>query len=643
MFKASLAALAVMVIHAPAAQAAMTRAVSSPEILPAWFSLKASGPVAAALNGSTFSWANQGGAGVSGVTANGGLTAITLSQPPHGGSTNQAALMTGMAQGSACYAILMQSPASTSLYNSGMVMMNAASGAAVIFQDIYANDAQSNLYVVTETDFVGHGQHALSTGSYRNYTAGSEFFQRICIDSTNKLASFAVSPTGSADSFQVLATVALSVLGNPDHVGFYTDANPQDSQTYTGTLNVFSWQATPGYLPQAAAPWGDHFGGFQTVPVAGNGFPVSNYLPSLAGDTPKFGLALAAGATNIAALTFPGSGEARITVPDSATFRRDIYLNFDEGDLNNLVGFPQDSGQGPTAPFYGRARSYPAGSTTDLIPVTADGLKVKSHCSAHMHLNCTPDQVRSGFFRLPTVFRPGMTMEITFRPPTGFSAWVPWWLYTGQQLTPYPNSNAYAPGLSYVSHGPNFEIDMNDNFARRDYGGCPIGGQVDFGTPNLYGVTWRVAPRMVYAANSNGWASRNWGDAGNSTSNNYECETGFLPGSLRTITFNWRNDGTNLMDEYVDGRRVNSAYMEYPQTQSFTDPDGVKRVLGMTMLIGGQNVPVFNNQASVVDNDGIVESATHDGGWTETIYAIKAWQGNLANPDGYDAGVNAVR
>jgi hypothetical protein len=190
--------------------------------------------------------------------------------------------------------------------------------------------------------------------------------------------------------------------------------------------------------------------------------------------------------------------------------------------------------------------------------------------------------------------------------------------------------------------GPNFEIDINDNFPRADYGGCPIGGQVDFGTPDIYGVQWKVSPHMVYAANSNGWASHNWGDPSNSTSNNYECETGFVPGSKRTMVLNWRNDGTNRLDAYVNGKRVNSAYMEYPQTQTFSGPDGANRQVGMEMLFGGQNVPTFDPPATITDNDGIKATKTTDAGWMETLYSVKAWIGNVASPDSYNAGSNAI-
>lgn len=640
--RAAIPALAAFISASGAAQAGTIAAayvVPVPERVITQYQLRASGPQAAAIDGSSFSWINQSGASAVAGSPGG----LLIAQPAHANATSIAMLAARMVSLPACYSALIQNPANSSLYNGGMALTNAATGRTVVFQDIYANDSQSNIDVVTQTDMFGSGRVWLSAGSYAAYPANSTFFQRVCIDTASGVASFLISPTGLANSFQLLTTVPLAALGSPDQIGLFVDADPVAGQTYAGTLTVGRWQVTPGITPQALAPMGDHSGDFQLNPAPGNGFPVSNILPSIAGDTPKFGLALAAGAANVVDLTFPGSGEASITVPDSASLRRDIYLNFDEGNLNSLIGFPQDSGQGPTAPFYGRARSYPVGDPNDLIPVTARGLKIRARCGGHGRTNCTRDQIRSGFLRLPTPFRPGMTMEIVYRPPTGFSAWVPWWLFTGQQLTPFPNSNAFAPGLNPAGVATHFEIDMNDNFARADYGGCPVGGEVDFGTPDIYGTHWQTAPHMTYAANSNGWSNRTWGNPAVSTTNNYECETGFIPGSTRTMTLNWRADGTNLIDAYIDGKRVASAYMEYPQGQSFTDPDGVVRQLGMTMLIGGQNVPTFDNLRTVVDNDGILQTPTQDAGWTETIYSIKAWTGNLANPDCCDAGANAVK
>jgi hypothetical protein len=591
---------------------------------------------AGSFGGSVFSWVNQGAATVT-ETASG----VTISQPPHENQTNQAGLTTPMAPGSACYSVMMQSPANSSLYNGGMLLQNGTTGAGVVFEDVYANDAQSNIDVVTEGDQFGDDTEALSTGSYADYVANSQFWERVCIDSAAGAATFLISPTGKADSFQSLLTAPLASLHHPDHVGVYVDADPQGFTGYPGSLTVHRWQVTPFDL-QAAAPGGDPGGAFQTVPMPGDGFPASNSEPTVPGDTPKFGLPLAPGARNVVDLTFPGSGEATVTVGTSAAFRKRIYLNFGEGDLNSLVGDPQDSGQGPNAPFWGRARSYPVGDPNDLLRVTTDGLKMLAHCGGFQNDNCTNGQIRSAFFRLPTVFRPGMTMEVTYKPATGFHSWNPWWLFTGEQNTPYPGANAFVPGLWYGSTGPDFEIDMNDNYPRADLGGCPIGGQVDFGTPDIYGTHWNVAPYMVYAANSGGWASRNWGDATNSTSNNYECETGFVPGSKRTMLLNWRNDGSNQLDVFVDGKRVNSAYMEYPQTQAFSGPDGANRQLGMEMMFGGQNVPTFDPPAVIEDNDGIQAGPGKDAGWTETIYSVKAWIGKVDNPGGHDAGSNAA-
>ena len=586
------------------------------------------------IAGSRFSWVNQAGGSVAAGTP------VALSQPAHPNSTNQSAIWSRMNMGAACYAGVLQNPNSRSLYNSGMFVTNASQNRITVVQNVFANNSQSNVVVATESDFSGTGQNSVFQSSFPALISGSLVVYRICSDGTN--LSFSVSPTGADSSFTVMYSASIVSLGNPSRVGFFVDANPTGGDTFAGSLNIYNFQATATNTPQAAAVGGDPGMSFLVYAAPNAGFPVSNATPKITGDVPKYSLALAGGSTNVVDMTFPGSGESTITIPNDAALRKYIYLNYDEGApnvLGHLVGWPQDDGQGPSAPFWGHARTYALGDGSNLIPVTTDGLKMKAHCagpSNALYSICGPDQVRSGFMRLPTRFVPGMTMEITYRPPSSYNGWVPWWLYTGEQLTPYPNSDTTATGLSYQSSSPNFEIDLNDGFARNDYGGCPYGGQIDFGTPAGYGTTWATAPYMAYAAGSGGFTWNTSGYNTLSTSNNYICETAFAPGAIRTLLVNWRNDGTHLIDIFDNGKRVGSAYMEYPQTQTFNGHQ-----LGMQMLIGGQNVPTFNNPGLIVDNDAVT-SSNGDAGWTETIYSIKAWTGNLASPTANDAGTNAA-
>lgn len=600
-----------------------------------------------------FAWANQAGA----TAAGGGSATLVMTQPAHPGSTNQAALVTPMSSGDACYDTLLDTSDVNGVYNSGMIL-TSASGVNTVFQNIFGYTNGTDFIITSETDFKGSNSNILNSNPYNgqsNYPIGAEYFQRVCVGGQN--VSFEVSPTGTANSFHTILTTTLSALGNPDHVGFYTDADGSNGQTVPSVFQVLHWYMSTSNTPQAGDAGGDLQANFLLVPSVGAGIPISNYVPNVSGDVPKFNLALASSAVNVADLTFPGSGEATITISDSKTFRKYIYVDQGNGIVTNgyntLIGAPQDFSQGENGPFWGAARTYAAGGANDLIPVTSDGLKVKAHCAGVSYSNCAMNEVRSGAFRLPTDFRPGMTAEMTLRPPTGYHSWTPWWLLSGAQLTSYPNPEGQSPGVvdadEYGSK-PVFEVDINDNFPRHDSGGCPIGGQVDFQTPDVYGTTWNQRPNMTYAANSNGWSNQGGNGAASSIANQYECETGFAPGSIRTILLNWRNDGSNLLDIFINGKRVNSAYMEYNQPQTFTYGDGVTRPLGMRMMVGGQTVANFSDDISnmiaspaIVDNDGSAATSPNgDAGWTETIYSLKIWSGNLANPTCCDAGVNAV-
>ena len=622
----------------------------------ATLALAAPSTVATTINSNTFSWLNQSTSTVSGSTI-----PVVLQQPVHAGVPNMSALVTKMTGADATYVLYFQNDSGDSYYNSGLLLANSTTGNIAIVQDIYANTSQSNLVTQTFTNTSGAGAVQTSSASFPALTVHTPFFIKVDVAYSTGTVNFSESPTGAANSFVVLFQTTLSALGNPNQIGPYIDSNASTSggQTYTGQAQIFGFTATAGATTQSSAPGGDQMANFLTVPQLGAGIPTSNYAPALSTETPYNGVTLVSTAVNVMDMTFPGSGAATVTVPDSATLRKNIYVNFAEGTVSQLIGWPMDDGQGPSPPFFGRARTYLATDPNDLIPVTTDGLKIKAHCSGSGYTNCTMGAIRSGFLRMPTVFRPGMYMEMAYRPPVGRHFWVPWWLYSGEQQTSYPAlAGVYAaPGVFNGSNKPNYEIDITDDFPRDDVGGCPYGGEVNYGTPDIYGTAWHTYPYMVYAANSNGWSQRvpSYNTNTTSTSNNYECETGFTPGSTRVIGFNWRGDGSQIMDVYIGNKdagiamkRVVSAYFEFNQTQSVVDFDGVTRTLGQNMLLGGQNVSVyaadFTNQVPnnpIIDNDGVT-SAHGDAGWTETVYWIKAWNGNVANPDAIDAGTNGA-
>jgi hypothetical protein len=222
-----------------------------------------------------------------------------------------------------------------------------------------------------------------------------------------------------------------------------------------------------------------------------------------------------------------------------------------------------------------------------------------------------------------------MTLRVCYRSPKGNYAWAPIWMFTGQQISPGPNGNPYQdfgkPTALYRTSATMFEIDWNDNYSRIN-NGVPTGYQIDFGTPDIYGVKWKMPPHSVYWANGNGWRYYDKSYDAEFERTPFDWSAGF-----HDLVGNWRGDGSNLIDLFVDGKLVATLYMEYPQ-QTYVDPqDGKRKTIAMHLMIGNQAIPHFVHGGPVRDNDGI------PGGWTMVVQEISGWYGNIANPDSYRA------
>ncbi len=166
-----------------------------------------------------------------------------------------------------------------------------------------------------------------------------------------------------------------------------------------------------------------------------------------------------------------------------------------------------------------------------------------------------------------------------------------------------------------------FEIDVNDNYTRNSSGAgsTPIGQQLDYLIPDIYGVNWNVAPHVTYAASSSGFT--------------YHTEV--APAYLQDANINWsstfhklvlnrRGDGSNLLDVLIDGKVVETSYMEFSRDGTYTDSRGTN-VVGMNLLIGNQAVPVQSPLITTTENDGVTD------GWTIVVQHIAARQGNITN------------
>jgi len=327
-------------------------------------------------------------------------------------------------------------------------------------------------------------------------------------------------------------------------------------------------------------------------------------LPVVPGAKPGDGLALQPGSRNAFSLVM-GSAQRGANMTTSQSIRDYFFLNYMEGDLTKAIGSPMDTGQANNNTFAAVARHYAPGDPNDLHVMKSDGMHLRAICSKN-RTDCSPGHVWGAMVRLPFEWPPG---------PGGNP-------YRG-----FKGANAL-----YRASGPLFEIDWNDNFSRF-YNGVPTGEQIDFGTPNIYHTKWQVPPHGVYWAEGNGW--RYYGK-----SNKPEFERAPFDWSqgFHDLVGNWRGDGSNLLDLFVDGKLVATLYMEYP-AKTYVDPaDGKTKQFAMHLMIGNQAVPGFSRLGKpVADNDGIPD------GWTMVVQEISGWYGNIANPDSHRAAPNALQ
>jgi hypothetical protein len=370
-------------------------------------------------------------------------------------------------------------------------------------------------------------------------------------------------------------------------------------------------------------------GNFLTTPNN----PLREPLPVVPNAMPGDGIEMERGARNAFSLVM-GSAQKNANLTTSQSIRDRFYFNYMSGDLTQTFGSPIDTGQADNNTFAAVARHYRPGDPNDLHVMEPDGMHLRAICS-HNRTDCRPGHVWGAMVRLPFEWRPGMTMKVRYKSPKGDHSWAPIWMFTGQQISPGPGGNPYQnfgkPDALYRTSRTSFEIDWNDNFSRIG-DGVPTGHQIVFGTPNIYGTKWKTPPHSVYWANGNGW--RYYPRPPEFERTPFNLSDGF-----HDLVGNWRGDGSNLIDLFVDGKLVSTIYMEYPQ-ETYVDPaDGKRKTIAMYLMIGNQAIPHFSpGAASTKDNDGIPD------GWTIVVQEISGWYGNIADPDRYRASPeNGVR
>ncbi len=360
----------------------------------------------------------------------------------------------------------------------------------------------------------------------------------------------------------------------------------------------------------------------------GQNFPLTTPLPVRSNATLGNGLKLTPGSTNAFSLLM-GTQTPGANLTTGQSIRDTFFMNYLAGDLYSAVGEPMDTGQSGQAPFYAVARHYNVGDPNDLHLMMPHSMQLRAICSNN-HTNCSQGNVYGAMVRVPYEIRPGMTIKVRYRSPTGPYSWCPIWLFSGSQISPGPGGNpwnGFGTQDSLVQEAVanhSFEIDANDNYPRwNDNPSVPVGQQVDFLTPNIYGVQWNTPPYQIYGANQAGYAFYpNAGPALNVTPQN-------LTEGFHDLVLSW-DGNANTIYEFIDGKLIVSSYMEYAQAPTYTDANGNTQVQAMHIIIGNQAIPAWLAGAnSTVENDGRPD------GWSIFVQEISAWYGLVNNPNAY--------
>jgi hypothetical protein len=359
-------------------------------------------------------------------------------------------------------------------------------------------------------------------------------------------------------------------------------------------------------------------------------FPLNRALPVDPAAVPGDGLALAAGSTNAFSLVM-GVNVPGANMTTGQSIRDTFYFNYLVGNLAETIGCPQDTGQGcNSSPFAAVARHYAVGDPNDLHVMGNNGIQLRAICSAN-HTDCSPGHVYGAMIRLPFAILPNMTVRVRYKTPKGRYSWAPIWLFSGSEISPGPGGNpwqGFGTDMSLVQEPVSkhdFEIDMNDNYPRwTNTPSVAPGHQLDFGTPNNYGVAWTKSPYWVYGASTAGY---NFYPAADPA---FEALPMDWSLDYHDLVLSW-NGTANRLYEFVDGVLVTDTYMEYGQAPTYTDGfTNTVKTQGMSLMIGNQAIPSWlPGGSSTIENDGIPN------GWTMTVQAIQGWYGIIQSPNLY--------
>jgi hypothetical protein len=438
------------------------------------------------------------------------------------------------------------------------------------------------------------------------------------------------------DNAELLNSANVDLAWYEEVLGIPTTSQLQSEQArlaalypVDGTLTAITFGPATAIPPVAVDLQSDFLTTVNMPTAGGNGVP----FPKSSNIALPAGLAYESGATQVFGAVFGTDANANIKTT------QDVYNTFYtttmEGNIDQAVGSPMDTGQGNNSTFYTVLRTYPPNSPNNLHVIAADGLHLRAACSGNRR-NCGPGQIYgAGAILSQLPIHPGMSVHYRRKSPAGDLSWAPAWLFSiNVGIPPVGNTSLFSTAAQALNHncgkpsatrvGACQEIDIDDGFSRKD-SGTTTGLQINHGYPDIYGGLWErnKFPHLTYAANGGGYVTHlNAGP-------DYEELPFNQATAFHDTVFDWRPDGT--MNLFVDGKIVLSGYQDFTKSVSYVDGNGILQYVGMQLMLMNQAVPGFaQNNQNVVDNNGLGVD-----GWAPVYQSLEIVNGNIANPQNF--------
>jgi hypothetical protein len=477
-------------------------------------------------------------------------------------------------------------------------------------------------------------------------------------------ATNAANPTIALNT-PVRVSMTFTVSGNRNQ-SIAVVGNKLDNSTSAATFKLYNFTLSAGKIDPFAPATDGSLAAPQLVPLTAPSidYTSQNNLKPVYPTDPVFTKAdakpafgnLLPGATNVMHYDFT---KATGNIRDRKTLEKHFFLSsVNPGyppNTRNAVT-PNNSYDGVDGAIgYARMRNYPEGHPYNLHKFKDAGLYLdvigyQNDKQSYLYPQSGTDATTyAGYVRSQTIYRPGMVFEVKAQYPSDMEGWGPTWLLGFTQISPgrVPASNG-DPMFGYQTNAdgttpPGFtagpvQTDAGNTFQlfyQLSHKGKVVYGEFD--SPDMWNDTSNnpaYKGRTMSAGIVNGAVSvdevdtayhsffANSGDYTYVFPKPYTYKTGgtTIDSTVHTFTFNWRNDGSNMVDFLCDGVVYLQGYKEYYAGQFYNILTKRLEQLGMMDMIGGQFGRGFASRAPY----------TPDGGTKGLLMvSMDAWIGNL--------------